>query len=101
MVNVTYTVVSGWEKDGYMCRVTSVREGNVEDGISPISTFFFEGQNPFPCFSMRGTFCKMSEWLNENGWNRIPGTVIKKREEHIDEFGKTVNITIETKRVTK
>lgn len=62
------TCVSKWRHTttGKTCKVTSRREVS-----SAKSEFVIEGHNPLPCFSFKGTYKILEEWLKANGWVRV------------------------------
>ena len=54
---------------GKTCKVVSKRDAN-----SRISEFHIDGYNPLPCFSFKGTYEVLANWLKANGWVKIVKT---------------------------
>ena len=64
----TITCTSTWVhiSTGKFCRIYSTRETNRD-----ATTFRITGHNPLPCFSFKGTYKVLVEWLEANGWTRV------------------------------
>ena len=62
------TCYSKWQhaETGKTCKVVSKREMP-----SGKSEFAISGYNPLPCFSFKGTYHILEEWLKANGWVRV------------------------------
>ena len=62
------TCSSKWKhvESGKTCTIQSTREIS-----SSKADFVISGYNPLPCFSFKGTYLVLAEWLKANGWVRI------------------------------
>ena len=62
------TCVSKWRhtESGKTCTVQSTREFTCNK-----AEFVISGYNPLPCFSFKGTYLVLAQWLKANGWQRV------------------------------
>lgn len=74
------TYMSTWTKEGKTCHVHSERKAG-----DRTAKFWFRGWNPFPCMYMTSTATCVGNWLNSNGWKRIPNDRINIIDDDIDE----------------
>jgi hypothetical protein len=67
-MKTTIVCTSKWihRDTGKVCKVVGKREEN-----SRISEFHIDGYNPLPCFTFKGTYTVLADWLKENGWIKI------------------------------
>lgn len=67
-MKTTITCTSTWvhKSTGKYCRIHGTKEDD-----SKATTFRITGHNPLPCFSFRGTYGVLVEWLKANGWERV------------------------------
>lgn len=66
-MELTIDCVSKWKhvETGKTCRVLSSKDVSAQ-----ATDFFIQGYNPLPCFSFKGTYRILEEWLKANGWVR-------------------------------
>lgn len=67
----TITSVSKWMhvQTGKLCKVVGIKEAG-----SRISEFHIDGHNPLPCYTFKGTYTVLANWLEANGWQKIVKT---------------------------